>query len=91
MKLWSERRRAELEKLPLALWASRRRQKLLELLDVGIELGRASFRRRVTTLALSVARWVYNSAMTTFSEVPLYNNADGRVSQVRFEAFAFRQ
>src|SRR5262249_57366147 len=32
-KLWSERGRAELEKLPLAFWASRRRQELLELLD----------------------------------------------------------
>ena len=32
-KLWSERGRAELEKLPLAPWTSRRRQELLELLD----------------------------------------------------------
>jgi transposase len=32
-KLWSEAGRAQLEKLPLALWASRRRQDLLELLD----------------------------------------------------------
>ena len=32
-KLWSERGRAELEKLALAPWASRRRQELLELLD----------------------------------------------------------
>ena len=32
-KLWSERGRAELEKLPLGFWASRRRQDLLELLD----------------------------------------------------------
>jgi transposase len=32
-KLFSERGRAELEKLPLAPWASRRRQELLELLD----------------------------------------------------------
>jgi len=32
-KLWSERGRAELEKLPLAPWASRRRKELLELLD----------------------------------------------------------
>jgi transposase len=32
-KLWSERGRAEFEKLPLAFWASRRRQDLLELLD----------------------------------------------------------
>ena len=32
-KLWGERRRAEFEKLPLAPWASRRRQELLELLD----------------------------------------------------------
>jgi transposase len=32
-KLWSERGRAELEKLPLAFWAGRRRRELLELLD----------------------------------------------------------
>ena len=32
-KLWSEPGRAELEKLTLAPWASRRRQELLELLD----------------------------------------------------------
>ena len=32
-KLWSEEGRSRLEKLPLATWASRRRQDLLELLD----------------------------------------------------------
>jgi len=32
-KLWSAQGRAELEKLPLAPWASRRRQELFELLD----------------------------------------------------------
>jgi transposase len=32
-RLWSERGRAELEKLALAHWASRRRKELLELLD----------------------------------------------------------
>jgi transposase len=32
-KLWSTQGRAELEKLPLAPWASRRRRELLELLD----------------------------------------------------------
>src|ERR1700677_4603401 len=32
-KLWSEQGRAQLEKLPLAPWASRRRNDLLELLD----------------------------------------------------------
>jgi transposase len=32
-KLWSEQGRAQLEKLPLAPWASRRRNGLLELLD----------------------------------------------------------
>jgi hypothetical protein len=37
---------------------------------VGIELGRASCRRRVTSLALSVAGWVPISAMTTFPEAP---------------------
>jgi hypothetical protein len=39
---------------------------------VGIELGRVCFRRRATTLTLSVARWVLNSAMATFPEAP-YN------------------
>jgi hypothetical protein len=38
---------------------------------VGIELGRVCVRRRVTSLALSVARWVHNSALATFSEAPL--------------------
>jgi hypothetical protein len=38
---------------------------------VGIELGCASLRQRVSTLALSVARWVHNSTVTTFSEAPL--------------------
>ncbi len=32
-KLWSQKGRAELAKLPLAFWASRRRQELLELFD----------------------------------------------------------
>jgi len=32
-KLWSEQGQSELEKIPLAPWASRRRQELLELLD----------------------------------------------------------
>jgi hypothetical protein len=32
-KLWSEQGRAQLEKLPFATWASRRRKDLLELLD----------------------------------------------------------
>jgi transposase len=32
-KLWSEQGRAELEKLALATWASRRRQELLDLFD----------------------------------------------------------
>ena len=32
-RLWSEEGRAQLEKFPLAPWASRRRQDLLELLD----------------------------------------------------------
>jgi transposase len=33
-KLWSEAGRAQLEKLALAPWASRRRQDLLELLEL---------------------------------------------------------
>jgi hypothetical protein len=38
---------------------------------IGIEVGCASCWRRVTSLALSVARWVHKSAMATFSEAPL--------------------
>jgi hypothetical protein len=43
------------------------------LLDpqVGIELQRASFRWRVTVLALSIARRVPSSTMATFPEAPL--------------------
>jgi hypothetical protein len=43
------------------------------LLDqrVGIELQRASFRWRVTVLALSIARRVPNSTIATFPEAPL--------------------
>jgi hypothetical protein len=37
---------------------------------VGIELERASCRRGVTSLALSVARWVHIPVMTTFPEAP---------------------
>src|SRR5450759_1423168 len=37
---------------------------------IGIELGRVCVRQRATTLALSVARWVHNSAMATFPEAP---------------------
>src|SRR5215472_15191726 len=40
---------------------------------VGIELGRVHCRRRVTSLALSVARWVHNSTMATFSEAPFHS------------------
>jgi len=38
---------------------------------VGIELGRADCRRRVTIPALSVAEWVHSSTMATFPEAPL--------------------
>ena len=44
---------------------------------VGIELGRVSCRRRVTSLALSVARWVHISAMTTVPEAPLQSRKVG--------------
>ena len=37
---------------------------------VRIELGRASCRRGVTSLTLSVARWVHIPAMTKFPEAP---------------------
>jgi hypothetical protein len=38
---------------------------------VGIELGRADCRWRVTNPALSVAEWVHSSTMATFPEAPL--------------------
>jgi hypothetical protein len=47
--------------LPPSLWG----------MVVGIELGRVCVRRRATSLALSVARWVHNSAMATVPEAPL--------------------
>jgi hypothetical protein len=40
-------------------------------LFVGIELGRADCRWRVTNPALSVAGWVHSSTMVTFPEAPL--------------------
>ena len=57
-KLWSERGRAELEKLSLAPWASRRRLELLELLDrmnPTIEELTRSRRRRSQETTRSVA------------------------------------
>jgi hypothetical protein len=38
---------------------------------VGIELGRANCRWRVTSPALSVAGWVHSSTVATFPEAPL--------------------
>jgi hypothetical protein len=38
---------------------------------VGIEIGRANFRWEVTSLALSIARWVHSSTMAAFPEAPL--------------------
>jgi hypothetical protein len=38
---------------------------------VGMELGRASCRWRVTSPVLSVAGWVHSSTMATFPEAPL--------------------
>ena len=44
---------------------------------VGIELGRASCRWRVTSLALSLAKWVPSSTMATFPEAPLQSRKVG--------------
>jgi hypothetical protein len=55
---------------------------------VGIELGCVCFRQRATILTLSVARWVHNSAMATFSGAPY--NAGRPNFQVRSEAWASR-
>jgi hypothetical protein len=38
---------------------------------VGIEIRRANFRWEVTSLALSIARWVHSSTMAAFPEAPL--------------------
>jgi hypothetical protein len=57
---------------------------LAELYVVGIELGRASGRRRVTSLALSVARWVHISVMTTFPEAPLQVGSRSGAVSLRF-------
>ena len=42
-----------------------------------IELGRASCRWRVTSLALSLAKWVPSSTMATFPEAPLQSRKVG--------------
>jgi hypothetical protein len=54
---------------PFLSWIDRSRSRKSSM--VGIELGRVCVRRRVTSLALSVARWGHNSAVATFSEAPL--------------------
>ena len=55
----------------LSLMASTGDRRGLPILRVGIELGRASRRWRVTSPALSVAGWVHNSTIATFPEAPL--------------------
>ena len=45
--------------------------------EVGIELGRAYDRWRVTNLALSIARWDHSSTMVTFPEAPLRSRTVG--------------
>jgi hypothetical protein len=68
-------KRPKLAKLELrileALW-DRGRATMREIQEtVGIELGRASCKWRVTSPALSVAEWVHSSTMATFPEAPL--------------------
>ena len=53
---------------------------------VGIEIGRANFRWEVTSLALSIARWVHSSTMAAFPAPPII--PDGQISRVRFETLA---
>ena len=57
-------------------------------LPVGIQLGRAYFRWRVSTFALSVARWVHNSTLVTLPQAPPIIPGS-RFSQVRFGTLAF--
>src|SRR6516225_2726948 len=54
---------------------------------VGIELRRACCRWRVTSLALSIARWDLISTMANGSGGPPII-PDGRITQVRFETLA---
>src|SRR6266849_4889920 len=46
-------------------------------IEVGIELERARCRRRVTSLALSIARWDHISTVATFPEAPLRSRTVG--------------
>ena len=55
---------------------------------VGIEIRRANFRWEVTSLALSIARWVHSSTMAAFPEAPPII-PDGQISRVRFETLAY--
>jgi hypothetical protein len=56
-KLWNEQGRAQLEKLPLATWASRRRRDLLELLDrMNPDGSETEFAYPVRVVAKHVAR-----------------------------------
>jgi len=57
---------------------------------VRIELGRVCVRRRATSLTLSVARWVHNSARWPRFPRPPYICRTARISQVWFEALASR-
>jgi hypothetical protein len=61
--------------LPLSRRASQclaRRQRIAgQIRIVGIEIRRANFRCEVTSLALSIARWVHSSTMAAFPEAPL--------------------
>ena len=52
-------------------------QHLAEPSVVGIELGRACCRWRVTILTLSLVRWVHISTVTTFPEAPLQSRKVG--------------
>jgi hypothetical protein len=54
-----------------------RPEALAELYVVGIELGRACCRWRVTILTLSLVRWVHISTVTTLPEAPLQSRKVG--------------
>ena len=72
-KLWNEQGRAQLEKLPLATWASRRRKDLLELLDrmnPSIEDANRSDRAGSQEVARGAAAWAASPSKKRNSELP---------------------
>ena len=86
-RLWSEQGRAELEKLPLAPWAGRRREGLLELLD----RMNSEWRRRYIHLTMRRHKSVAKVAMGRRLAVRLYwmwRNGRGYSRSLEFGSYA---